>query len=1022
MSLHCASLIEHSGIRDDLNRRCNSALHQTCMTKDSKTVLIAGAPTLCWPNAGDEAIFAAMVKELRSAIPGVEIILASCNPVETLERYEVKGFPFHDIGQLIRAASTCDLMILGGGSIFYDYWGFDPSTILTKNHQGISFYSSFALLASFLNRPLMIYGVGVGPLQSEAGKSLTRLVFEQAQVITVRDPESKVLLHSLGLDAAGVQITADPVFTFPNPNGERAGELLERVVGSKPTRPLIGVALRNWDVGVSPAAWEPEVASALDAFLDKHGGTPLFIPLHKTLNSALTDDRSVAERVCRLMRHGNRAIMFRDEFPPEEKAELIEGCDLLLGMRLHSIIFAIKGCVPVVALNYDPKVTSILRSIDCEQYGIALDHLTSEKLSSLLEQAYQSRFQLRAHLNKKREMLAAASGENPRLAVELLMRETVPERALSPLTVEFLRSFVMSHTLRVYDLQASAGHTPRHLAPLDLDRFLERSRQNAQTPEQEENGGARAPHKGKRRVAVLTNRLLDWDTQEPRFGGGERYCLTLGQLLSDLGFDVTFYQSAGRAFAGEYYGFKVLALPHGEGFSEFQHGVCDAFYRLSDDYDHVIYNLANYASGQRVREDAILICHGIWFDYESPSSLSFRTPEWFEHLHRAFSRPRRVVSVDANSINLMRSLWPEVAARMTYLPNWVDTHLFYPPGERDSDSLTIIIPRRSDPLRGSQLLGSILEGVTHDCRVWWVGAGEDEDNEHILDLARRDPRLKFYAASFDEMPGLYRAADICCIPTVASEGTSLSCLEAMASGCAVIATTVGGLPELIQSGVNGLLVDPQPQKIAAAINRLIEQPALRSRLQEGATRTAASFSLEIWRDRWTELLQQLGWLEQRTEQAQSAFVQQAFDGVEQSPRAASAPINLFEQEKSMLPLKEDSVWRDLPELSSDNESTRLLKKRALHLSASLTEREQTARALSARLTECEETFRARLLEHDEAVRIFSAQLAAKEAQIQSIHNSRGWRLVSLYSAFKHRYVLPVYRRVGREQSDDNGDK
>jgi len=134
------------------------------MKKDSKTVLIAGAPTLCWPNAGDEAIFAAMVTGLRSVVPDVEIAVASCNPVETLERYKVKGFPFHDLRQLLQAASSADLMILGGGSIFYDYWGFDPSAILTKNHQGLSFYSGFALLASLLKRPLMMYAVGVGPL------------------------------------------------------------------------------------------------------------------------------------------------------------------------------------------------------------------------------------------------------------------------------------------------------------------------------------------------------------------------------------------------------------------------------------------------------------------------------------------------------------------------------------------------------------------------------------------------------------------------------------------------------------------------------------------------------------------------------------------------------------------------------------------------------------------------------------------------------------------------------------------
>lgn len=950
------------------------------MTNDSKTVLIAGAPTICWPNAGDEAIFAAMVAELRGAVPGIEINVASCNPVETLERYRVKGFPFHDIPQLISAASNADLMILGGGSIFYDYWGFDPSTMLTKNHQGLSFYSGFALLASLLNKRLMIYAVGVGPLQSEAGKSFTRLAFEQAHTTTVRDHESKALLQSLGLDVARVQVTADPVFNLPKANRERASELLMREGGSKLARPLIGVALRNWDIGVNPAAWEREVATALDAFIERHGGTPLFIPLHKTLDSSLTDDRSVAERVCRLMRYGDRAIIFRDEYAPQEKAGLLEDCDMVLGMRLHSVIFAVKGGVPTVALTYDPKVKSILRSVGCEQYGLDLDQLTSPKLSSLLEQAYANRLQLHALLNEKVETLVAASRENPRLAADLLTRETGPVRALSPLTVDFLRSLEIDQALRVYELQESCARAPRRtLAPHDLDRSLEQARQTAATPYKEERPGARSSQTGRRRVAVLTNRLLDWDTQEPCFGGGERYCLTLARLLNDLGFEVTFYQSAKRAFAGEYYGFKVLALPHGEGYSEFQHGVCDAFYRLSDDYDHVIYNIPNYASGQRVREDAILICHGIWFDYESPSFFSFRTPEWFEHLYRAFSRPRRVVSVDASSINLMRSLWPEVAARMTYLPNWVDTGLFYPPTERETGTVTIIFPRRSNLLRGSQLLGPILEGVPHDCRIRWVGEGEDEDNEHLKTLARRDTRLKFYAASFDEMPGLYRQADICCIPTIASEGTSLSCLEALASGCAMVATTVGGLPELIQPGVNGLLVDPEPNKIAAAINQLIEQPALRSRLQEGATRTAASFRLEVWQQRWIELLQQLGWVEKGAKIFSGSEAQPSQDKHEKLSLADAASSIMEGQEAEFHLTGNDSGGMDKPEHLADDESTRLLKKTARHLSASLAEREQVVQALMSRLRE-----------HQRTPQTFSRELESKEKIINARDEAITW--------------------------------
>ena len=58
------------------------------------------------------------------------------------------------------------------------------------------------------------------------------------------------------------------------------------------------------------------------------------------------------------------------------------------------------------------------------------------------------------------------------------------------------------------------------------------------------------------------------------------------------------------------------------------------------------------------------------------------------------------------------------------------------------------------------------------------------------------------------MPQVYRYADIVLIPTKAAEGTSLSCLEAMASGRAVIAGCVGGLSDLIVDGYNGLLLRP----------------------------------------------------------------------------------------------------------------------------------------------------------------------------------------------------------------------
>jgi glycosyltransferase involved in cell wall biosynthesis len=107
----------------------------------------------------------------------------------------------------------------------------------------------------------------------------------------------------------------------------------------------------------------------------------------------------------------------------------------------------------------------------------------------------------------------------------------------------------------------------------------------------------------------------------------------------------------------------------------------------------------------------------------------------------------------------------------------------------------------------------------------------------------------------EQISEAYRLADISIIPTIQSEGTSLSCLEAQASGNAVIATTVGGLTDLILHAYNGLLIEPTGVDLYQALVRLITDDALRLRLSLKATEVAQTFSLNRWRSRWTETLQ-----------------------------------------------------------------------------------------------------------------------------------------------------------------------
>ena len=361
-----------------------------------------------------------------------------------------------------------------------------------------------------------------------------------------------------------------------------------------------------------------------------------------------------------------------------------------------------------------------------------------------------------------------------------------------------------------------------------------------------------------KRIAYFTNQVVDWVDGRPRYGGGEKYLLNICNILSKYGYEIDIYQPANEEFETKYYGYTVKTIKNdGDFYSEFPIGIANKFYDISLEYDHVIYNLPEFTS-QKVRKDALMICHGIWFDHNNYGEhIKFREEKWFKFLKNAFSNPLKIVSVDTNSINVIRSLFPKLTDKMTFIPNFVDTKKFRMPEKRKNDKLTIIFPRRAQINRGSRILEDILKHVPYDVNFYWIGEGDKEDNEIIENLCKKDKRLKFNKADFNEMVKWYQTADITVVPTIACEGTSLSAIEGLACGSAVISTNVGGLTDVVFNEINGLSVNATAKDIANAINRLIEDKKLRERLQKAGNEFAKSLSVESWTEKWLEVFYDL---------------------------------------------------------------------------------------------------------------------------------------------------------------------
>jgi glycosyltransferase involved in cell wall biosynthesis len=229
----------------------------------------------------------------------------------------------------------------------------------------------------------------------------------------------------------------------------------------------------------------------------------------------------------------------------------------------------------------------------------------------------------------------------------------------------------------------------------------------------------------------------------------------------------------------------------------------------------------------------------------------------------------RIVCVDTNFINWYRARFAHRrnAKKMTFIPNYADTELFGDPepfAHREHEDLVVLFPRRSQVRRGMLIMaeatGRLLPKFPQARFLYLIGDETATDLLHKkfqeLNVPLKDGPVTITSFPFDRMGDAYRQADITVIPTLFAEGTSLSCIEAMHHGNAVIATNIGGLGNLIIDGFNGLLINPNADELTMALERLMSDAELRRRLGANAYQTARlSFSLSMWEEKIWRILQ-----------------------------------------------------------------------------------------------------------------------------------------------------------------------
>ncbi len=247
-------------------------------------------------------------------------------------------------------------------------------------------------------------------------------------------------------------------------------------------------------------------------------------------------------------------------------------------------------------------------------------------------------------------------------------------------------------------------------------------------------------------------------------------------------------------------------------------------------------------AARRTGRPFVLVQHAPFIDYGSLMNSLERAADRTVG-RRVIRSARSVIAVSEFTAAFVRTLVPGTDVEIVH--SGVDRRRFHAnDAGTKQDHPIVLTVRRLVPRNGVDCL---LEAWHHGGlseRAALIVGGAGPEIENIRRLAADDPSIRIVGYVSDaELPALYREADIFVLPSRSGEGFGLVALEAMASGLPVIATSSGGVVDIVKDGVNGRLVPPNDvPALADALIQLVDNAPLRAELARGALDAACTSS------------------------------------------------------------------------------------------------------------------------------------------------------------------------------------
>lgn len=210
-------------------------------------------------------------------------------------------------------------------------------------------------------------------------------------------------------------------------------------------------------------------------------------------------------------------------------------------------------------------------------------------------------------------------------------------------------------------------------------------------------------------------------------------------------------------------------------------------------------------------------------------NISFLNPEsWITFLHPRVSKIVCVADAIKDYLASLKFLWlriPDSRLQRIYKGHDLDWYQAEPADLREfgvsKEDFVVCCTGRNSPRKGFDVLVNAIGELPKDVEVHLMLVGDVDKNDAMKELVAKSPRSSriHFTGYRNDAPAIAAASDVFVLPSTEREGLPRAVIESMVYGVTPVVTEVGGMPELVENGVSGLVVEP---KSSAALARAIE--------------------------------------------------------------------------------------------------------------------------------------------------------------------------------------------------------